>query len=51
MLKDIKAKGRYTGAELPKTVFHASKEVAKKAYWPPKKRERAVVVGGAEWNG
>lgn len=51
MLKDIKTKGRYTGAELPKTVFHASKEVAKKAYWPPKKRERAVVVGGAEWNG
>ncbi|MBN3021906.1 hypothetical protein JXX16_17325 [Ruthenibacterium lactatiformans] len=48
MLKDIKTKGRYTGAKLPKTVFHASKELVKKSLLAAKEKRNA---GGAEWNG
>ena len=48
LLKDIKTKGRYTGAKLPKTVFHASKELVKKSLLAAKEKRTA---GGAEWNG
>ena len=48
LLKDIKTKGRYTGAKLPKTVFHASKELVRKSLLAAKEKRNA---GGAEWNG
>ena len=38
LLKDIKTKGRYTGAKLPKTVFHASKELVKKSLLAAKEK-------------
>ncbi len=40
MLKDIKTKGRYTGAKLPKTVFHASKELVKKKLTGRQRKEK-----------
>ena len=48
MLKDIKTKEHRAGAELPKTLRHAPKELAKKGLLAAKEKEKEQLLQAAQ---